>query len=175
MTTTNHTIFRVVHVLFWVAFIGLCIKTGAILISFLVSLFVNPAGAGNLYNGLNLSALYQYDTGYYLGTVSLLIAQTALKAFIAYLIIRLFMKFDLAKPFNADVTEIFVQISHVALGSGVLAIIAEGYSKWLIKRGLSVPIDWSGNEILFFAGVIYLLALVFKKGTELQTENDLTV
>ena len=44
-----------------------------------------------------------------------------------------------------------------------------------MKKGVAVPIDWSGSELLLFGGVIYLLALVFKKGAELQTENDLTV
>lgn len=175
MTTTNSTILKVVHVMFWIAFIGLCIKTGAILTSFFVSLFVNDIAAGNLYLGLDLTEVFTFSKTYYIYIVSLLVTLTGLKAYIGYLIIKFFLKFNLEKPFDAALTPIFMKISHVALTTGLLALVANGYSKWLIKKGTSIPVDWSGNEILFFAGVIYLLALVFKRGTELQTENDLTV
>lgn len=163
------------NVLFWIAFIGLCIKTGAILVSFFVSLFVNPVAAKDLYLGLNLSDLHSFSKLYYILTISLLIVLTGLKAYIAYLAVKFFMKFKLSKPFGTELTGLFLKIGYVALGTGVLAIIANGFCKWVMKNGIAVPIDWSGNEILFFAGVIYLFALVFKKGTELQNENDLTV
>jgi hypothetical protein len=175
MTTTDSAILKTMNVLFWIAFIGLCIKTGAILISFIVSMFVNPEAARNLYLGLNLVDLYSFNIHYYVSVVSLLLALTGLKAFIAYLIVRFFMKFNLTKPFGNELTNLFLTISYVALGTGILAIIARGYSKWIMKKGADIPIDWSGNEILFFAGVIYILALVFKKGNDLQVENDLTV
>jgi hypothetical protein len=175
MTATNSTILKVMNVLFWIIFIGLCIKTGAILTSFIVSLFVNSAGATDLYLGLDLSELYSYDRGYYVLTVSLLLALSGLKAYIAYLIVRFFMKFKLSKPFGRELTDIFLSISYVSLATGVLAILSGGYAKWIAKKGVSVPIDWSGSEILFFSGVIYLLALVYEKGTDLQMENELTV
>lgn len=175
MTTTNSTVLKVMNVLFWIAFIGLCIKTGALLTSFIVCLFVNPEGANDLYLGLSLFDLYSYSKSHYIFTASLLIVLTGLKAYIAYYVIKIFMKFNLSKPFNSKLTDLFLKISHIALGTGILAIIAENYAKWIMKKGVSVPIDWGGSEILLFAGVIYLFALVFKKGAELQAENDLTV
>lgn len=175
MTTTDSTILKIMNVLFGIAFIGLCIKTGAILISFIVSHFVNSEGAKDLYQGLNLFDLYSYDKLHYTFTVSLLLVLTGLKAYIAYLVIKFFMKFKLSKPFGNDLTDLFLKISYTALEAGVLALIASGYSKGISKKGIPIPIDWSGSEILFFAGVIYLLALVYKKGTDLQMENDLTV
>jgi Protein of unknown function (DUF2975) len=175
MTTTTSTVLKIMNVLFWIIFIGLCIKTGALLISFFISIFVNPAGAKDLYMGLNLSKLYNYSLPYYVPVASLVIVLTGLKAYIAYLVVKIFMKFDLAKPFNHDITALITTISHVALETGILAIIASGTSGWIAKRGIDVPDNWGGSEILFFAGVIYIIAIVFKKGTELQTENDLTV
>ncbi|SFU18946.1 Protein of unknown function [Algoriphagus locisalis] len=175
MTTTNSTVLKVMNVLFWIAFIGLCIKTGALLTSFIVSLFVNPEGANDLYLGLSLVDLYSYSKSHYIFTASLFIVLTGLKAYIAYYVIKIFMKFNLSRPFNSKLTDLFLKISHIALGTGVLAIIAMNYTKWILKKGVTVPIEWGGSEILLFAGVIYLLALVFKKGSELQTENELTV
>lgn len=175
MTTTNSTVIKIMNVLFWIAFIRLCIKTGALLISFIVSLFVNPQGANDLYLGLSLPDLYSYSKPHYIITMSLLIVLTGLKANIAFYVIKFFMKFNLSKPFNTNLSDLFLKISHIALETGILAIIAQNYAKWIMKKGVDIPIDWSGGEILLFAGVIYLFALVFKKGTELQTENDLTV
>ncbi|AQG79903.1 DUF2975 domain-containing protein [Spirosoma montaniterrae] len=175
MTTTNTTVLKIMNVFFWIVFIGLCIKTGALLVSLFVSLFVNPAGAKNLYMGLDLSNVQTYSQSYYVHLASLIIALNGLKAFIAYLVVKIFLKFDLSKPFNHDITALINTISHVALGAGIVAMIGSGSSDWLMKRGHVVPINWGGGEILFFAGVIYIIAIVFQKGTELQTENDLTV
>jgi hypothetical protein len=176
MITTNATILKIMNVLFWIVFIGLCIKTGALLISFFVSLFVNPVGAKDLYMGLNLSELRDYNLWYYIHMVTLIIALNGLKAYIAYLVVRIFLKFDLAKPFNHDITALITTISNVALNTGILALVTDGVSNWLTKHeGVDVPVRHGAGEILFFAGVIYIIAIVFRKGTELQIENDLTV
>lgn len=174
MSATSSFILKAMNVIFWIIFIGLCIQTGALLISFFVSLFVNPEGAKNMYMGLNLSGLYAYDKGHYVAVASLIIALTGLKAFIAYLVIKIFLKFNFSKPFNADISSLISQISHVALSTGVLAIIATGYTKWLSKN-IAVPTDWESSEFLFLAGIIFIIAEVFKKGTQIQSENDLTV
>jgi len=163
------------NIIFWILFIGLCIKTGAILISFLVSLFVNSEGARNLYLGLDLFNLYSYDKTQYGFVVSLLIFFTALKAYMAYLVVKIFLKFDLGKPFNSAVTQLVSRVSIVALEAGVLAILASGYTKRLSKQGLETFQDWGGNEFLFLAGIIFIIAQIFKKGAELQTESELTV
>jgi hypothetical protein len=175
MTNTNSTVLKVMNVLFWIACIGLCIKTGALMTSFLVSLLVNPEAAKDLYLGLNLFDLYAFSQPNYIFIVSSLIVVTGLKAQIAAYVIKGFGRFNLSKPFEKPLADLFTKISHVALGTGVLAMIAHQYCKWISKKGPAIPIDWGGNEILFFAGVIYLFALIFEKGTALQTENDLTV
>lgn len=177
MKTTKSTILPVMKVLFWIAFFGLCIQTGAIAVSFFVSLFINPIATNDLYLGLNLSDLRAYSELLYILIVLLLIWITALKAYIAYLVVRFFMKFELSKPFGLELTSIFLKISHIALTTAVIAILASGLSKWIMKSEsfVAIPIDWSGKEILFFAGVIYIFALVFQKGTELQNDNELTV
>lgn len=175
MTAKTSFILKFMNVLFWIVFIGLCIKTGSILISFFVSLFVNSDGAKNLYLGLNYFDLFTFDKLHYVFIVSFLISLTALKAYIAYLVVRVFTNFKLTRPFNTNVTVLIFKISYVAFQAGILAIIANGYTEWLAKKGLEISQNWGSGEILFFAGVIYVLAQVFKKGTEIQTENELTV
>lgn len=175
MTTTTSFTLKTMNIIFWVIFIGLCIKTGAILISFFVSLFVSPEGAKDLYLGLNFFDLFIYSKLHYVFIVSFMILLTGLKAYIAYLVVKIFLKFNFSNPFNARVISLISKIGYVALGTGILAILASAYSGWLIEKGIPISLEWGGAEILFFAGVIYIIAQVFKKGTALQTENDLTV
>ncbi|GAA4364215.1 hypothetical protein GCM10023185_33520 [Hymenobacter saemangeumensis] len=161
------------RVLFWVVFIGLCINTGALLLSTLVSLFTSSAS--RLPGGLDLSALYQYDTRLYIPYVSLVIALSALKAYMAYLMIKIVTRFDLDRPFNTEVALLVTRIGHVALEAAVLALLITSYGKWVQHRGVELqPLDGTG-EWLFLAGVIFTIAHVFRRGVEFQAENDLTV
>lgn len=163
------------HVLFWVVFIGLCIKTGALMVSFGVSLLVNEQAAANLYMQLNLSQVLQHSVGDYVGVALLVIAITALKAWAAYWVIRVFLKFNLDKPFSPEIAPLISKISHVSLLTGVVALLGKGYAGHLLKQGIEVPVEWAAGETLFFAGIIYMVSIVFQKGIVLQTENELTV
>lgn len=163
------------HVLFWVVFIGLCIKAGALLVSFGVSLLVNEQAAANLYMQLNLSQVLQHSVGDYVGVALLVIAITALKAWAAYWVIRVFLKFNLDKPFSPEIAPLISKISHVSLLTGIVALLGKGYAGHLLKQGIEVPVEWAAGETLFFAGIIYMVSIVFQKGIVLQTENELTV
>ncbi|WP_181308195.1 DUF2975 domain-containing protein [Rufibacter sp. XAAS-G3-1] len=175
METKTKLILTVLNIISWVVFIGLCMKTGAIVISFFVSLFVNPEGARDLYLGLDLHDLYSFSLRHYVGVVSLVVFLSGLKAYLAYLVVKIFSKFDYANPFNSTNAALISQISHIALGTGVLAVIASSYSKVLLKSGIALPLHWESSEFLFLAGIIFIIAQVFKRGIELQTENELTV
>ena len=63
----------VMKIMSWIIFIGLCIKAGAFIISFGVSLFVNNEAAKDLYLGLDLSGLYNTNSWYYILMVSLVL------------------------------------------------------------------------------------------------------
>ncbi|AYA38560.1 DUF2975 domain-containing protein [Hymenobacter oligotrophus] len=175
MKTKSTLVLTIMHVVFWVLLIGLCVQTGSILISFFVSEFINPVGAQNLYMGLNLAALKNYAEVHYVGVVSFMVYFLAVKAYMAYLVIQIFRKIDFAAPFSSEIAALITKISHNALAAGVVAIVANNYTKWLLK---SVSIDiptWSGDEFLFLAGIIFIIAQVFQKGTDIQAENALTV
>lgn len=172
----TNIIMKVMNVIFWIIFIGLCIKTGALLVSLFVTLFINSAGAKDTYMGLDLLNIYNYNVEYYIGIASFIITLTAMKAYLAYLVVKLFLKFDINRPFNQNVSSIISKISTYALSIGVVALIADQYSEHVIKNGVDISyINWGTEEFLFFAGIIYMIALVFKKGVEIQNENELTI
>lgn len=171
----TNVIMKIMNIIFWIVFIGLCIKTGAFLVSFFVTLFINSNGAEDIYMGLDLLDVHNFSVEYYIGLASFIIALTAMKAYLAYLVIKLFMNFDLNYPFNEKTASLITEMSHYALSIGVVAIIAEEYGDRVIKQGITLQIDWGAEQFLFFAGIIYILALVFKKGVEIQNENELTI
>jgi hypothetical protein len=41
--------------------------------------------------------------------------------------------------------------------------------------GIQLPANTSGDEYLFMSGMIYIISQVFKRGIEIQEENQLTV
>ena len=161
-------------IIFWIVFIGLLIQAGALLTTYSMSLF-NPEISKDLYLGLDLFALQEWSTYQYTNHVSFLVAFLLIKAYIAYLVITVFSKINLNSPFSEVVSEHLSKISYVALTAGFLAIIAQGHTKWLAKSGMELSQNWGSGEFLFLAGIIFIIAQVFKKGIELQTENELTI
>lgn len=175
MTNGTSFIMKAMHVIFWIIFIGLCIKTGAILYSYFVSLAINPIASQNLYMGLNLSGLHAFSIYHYSMVVISLIMLTGLKAYIAYMVVRIFMEMKIEKPFSEGVNRIISKISAITFWTAIMAIGAHVYCEWLMEANMLIPINWAHEEMLFFAGVIYIIATIFRKGIELQSENELTV
>ena len=163
----------------WIIFIGICIKTGAMMFSFFVSLAKNPEATKNLYERLDLSDLYKYSIGQYVVFVSIIIVLSASKAHLFYLLIRIFSKINFIHPFSKTVSSLISTIGYVALGIGVVTVLANTYREWLAKQGVSFPdlqaYLGGGAEFLLLGGIIFMLAEVFKRGIEIQTENELTV
>jgi hypothetical protein len=177
---TSH-ILKVLEILSWIIFLGLCIEAGAVLFNAVYALF-NPVVAKHFWNGVDLSELYAYDKGYFIAQLSLVLTVAVMKAVIFYLIVKLFYdkKFSLEKPFNTAVTGVVLNIAYLCLGAGLFSIWSARQMKWLMKKGISMPdgqlLHIDGADVwLFMALVLFVFAQVFKKGIELQNENDLTI
>ena len=168
-------ILDLMNILSWIIFIGLCIETGALVVSFLISLFINTDAAQHLYLGQDFSELYRSNIWYFVNTMSFVIILSGLKAYIFYLVIKIFLKVDFDHPFSATAVSLISKISHVALEIGIVALVAQHYSKWLLNQGILVEQQWGSWDYLFLAGIIFIIALVFKRGIEIQSENELTI
>jgi Ca2+/Na+ antiporter len=174
MKTRTEQILAVLNVLSWIVFIGLLIKAGAFLTSYIVSIG-NPEGAKNLYMGLNLYSIRQFDFWYYTGVASLMIALEIIKAYIAYLVTRVLAKIKLANPFTVEVSNLLERISYVILLTWVVAMLCNAHLKWLSKSLEGLQQYVSSGDFLLLAGVVFVFSQIFKKGVELQSENELTV
>lgn len=178
MSKTNNLVFNGLHIVAWVIFVGLCIEAGALLVNFIISLF-KPEVIKNLYQKLDLSQMYSRSKWAFFGMYSFVLAIAIFKAYLFYLVIRLSSKLNLSKPFNSFVCDQITQISYATLFIGLLSHVARQTAKYLLHHGYefdSLNEFWVDSQaFILMAAVVYVIATIFKKGIEIQNENDLTV
>jgi len=178
MTKRNDLVFKFLHVISWIIFVGLCIEAGALIVNFVYSLF-KPEIVQNLYQKLDLSQMYNTNIYVYLGMYGFILTISILKAYLFYVVIKLLLKLDLEKPFSTYVADQFKKISYITLEIGILSLIAQEISRSMEHYGLEsdkLNQFWEdGRAFLLMAAVIYVIATIFSRGVEIQSENDLTV
>ncbi len=174
MKTRTHQILSVLHILSWITFIAMLINAGAIMVSYTVGI-VNPDAIKKMYEGSDLYNLRQFDFWQYTAIVSFKVAIALLEAYTAYLVIKVLSGIKLANPFTMEIAELLEKISHIILGTWVVSMLYNAHINWLVKRVDGLPENLISGEFIFLAGVVYVIAQVFKKGVELQSENELTV
>ena len=178
MSKTNNLIFWSLYVVAWLIFVGLSIEAGGLIVNFFFSLY-NPEFLQNLYQKLDLTEMYKGSKLAFFGIYSFILSISILKACLFYIVIRLMHKMDLSKPFNTFVARQISQISYYTLLIGVLSYIAKQLTEDLLHYGFvanNLNQFWTDSQAFILMGaVIYIIATIFKKGIEIQTENDLTV
>jgi hypothetical protein len=174
--------FQLLNVISWILFVGLAIDTGGYVTNAIYTLFVNSNGASKFWGNLDLSDLYNYDLGLFICFITLLITISLFKTILFYHTISIFhkKKFNLDNPFNETIKDYIFNFAFIALGIGLFSFIGTNFSHWLINQGLQMPafenLKLGGSDVWLFMGVTLLIfAKIFKKGIELQTENELTV
>ncbi len=178
---TTKQVLTVLTVIAWVIFIGLCIEAGGFIVNIVVSI-VNPEAAGRFWQQVDLSDLLKFDSGYFLALTINLTIVMFLKALMFYLIIKMLhhKQFDMTQPFKRETGRFIFNLSYLALCIGLFAWSGIKYSVWLANQGVSIPDTLSrylgGADVWLFMGVIlFVIAQIFKRGIEIQSENELTV
>lgn len=169
------TVLDILKVVSWILFIGMCIRTGAMIISFLVSLFVNTQAAGDIYLGLDLSELMDYNKWHYMVMAVLIIAVSGLKAYLFYWVIKIISKINFTNPFSEYNGKTIFRMSGIALQIGILAVAIKSYAQWLSKNQVLISYRGESSDFLYLAGILFVIGYIFKRGIELQSENELTV
>ena len=86
-------------------------------------------------------------------------------------------KLQLESPFSMKVTKKLEDIA-ILLASVwvIMGIIGKTYAYYLHRAtDLQLPGLESGGEYFFIAGIVYIISQIFKRGIEMQEENQLTV
>jgi hypothetical protein len=178
MSKTNNFVFWGLYIVAWLIFVGLSIEAGGLIVNFFFSLH-KPEFVQNLYQKLDLTEMYKDSKMAFFGIYSFILSISILKAFLFYIVIRLMHKIDLTKPFNAFVSNQILQISYYTISIGLLSYIARQSAKNLMHYGFdtdNLNQFWADSQAFILMGaVVYIIATIFKKGVDIQNENDLTV
>ncbi len=178
MSKTNNFIFWALYIVAWIIFVGLSIEAGGLIVNFFFSLY-KPEIVQNLYQKLDLTVMYKESKLAFFGVYSFILIISILKAVLFYIVIRLMHKMNLSKPFNTFVARQITYISYYTLSIGLLSYVARQVTKSLMHHGF-VPDNinqfWADSHAFILMGaIIYIIATIFKKGVDIQNENDLTV
>lgn len=181
ITVSAKQILSVLLVLAWVIFIGLCIEAGGYITNTVFAL-ANPDLVPRLWHQADLSALFRYNHGYFFMVALLISIVSVMKVWLFFLIIRLLhnRKISIAQPFSKGVERFILYLSCVSLLIGLFSLYGMSYAGWLIKQGVTMPdsqdLHFGGGDVwLFMAVILFVIAQIFKRGIEIQTENELTI
>jgi hypothetical protein len=126
--------------------------------------------------------LYKYDSGYFYVVLLFMSIVAVMRAFMFYLIVRILhdKKLNMSQPFNKEMGNFIFNISYLALGIGLFSFWGVKYTMWLVNQGVKMPdiqhLSLGGADVWLFMGVTLLvIAQIFKRGIEIQSENDLTI
>ena len=175
-------ILRTLKVVSWIIFVGVCIEAGGFIINTFVTLLSSSADASKFWIGVNLSELYSYSQSHFITMIFLMIVVAAMRALMFYFIVKVFhdKKFNLSLPYNETVRRFIWNIAYLALGIGLFSFLGTKYVEELMTQGVNMPqiqyLRIGGADVWLFMGVALLvIAQIFKKGIEIQNENDLTI
>jgi Protein of unknown function (DUF2975) len=173
-------ILEMLNFIAWTLFILLCIQAGVFLFNTFFTLFINPVDSKYFDIGkIDFSSLYAYSTWSFLSITLMMALKAIVEAYMFYLIILIFKTLNIAKPFSSEVGRFILKIARVALFICVISWLGTQYSEWLLKQGVKLPLMYKyfgGADVFLMMGVmLFVIAQVFKRGIEIQAENDLTV
>ena len=178
MSTTNNFVFTGLHIVAWIIFVGLGIEAGALIVNFIFSIY-KPEFVQNLYQKLDLTEMYNRSKAAFLGVYSFIMFISVLKALLFYNVVMLMHKIDLLNPFSSFVSEQITKISYYTFSIGILSYLARQTARNLQHHGFAIDKlneFWADSQaFILMAAVVYVIATIFKKGVEIQHENDLTV
>lgn len=181
--STKH-ILIILYILTWIIFVGISIVAGGFIVGAFFAL-VKPEIVKNLWlwQEVDLSALYGYGHSYFFVVTIITSIVAVMKAVLFYLIIDILhgnKKLDIAQPFSKPLGRLIFNLSYLSLLIGVFSAWGVKYSEWLVKKGVKMPgvehLHIGGADVWLFMGIIlFIIAQIFKRGIEIQADNELTV
>lgn len=182
MSKSTKFIWIALNVISWIIFVGLCIQAAGFITQTVATLMLTPTGSSKFWNEIDISVVYNFNESRYVTLASLIIIVTILKVILFYKISMLFhnKNLNLSKVFNETLRRFILIAAYLALGIGFFAAWGSSVVKNIKNEGVALAdltdLTIAGADVWFFMGIILLIiGYVFKKGIELQTENELTI
>ena len=178
MAKSNKLVFQGLHIIAWILFVGLSIQTGGLIVNFIFSIY-DPDFIQNLYEKLDLNDMYRRSLWAFYGIYAFILTVALLKTYLFYIVIMLMHKIDLSNPFSSFVSRQITRISVITLRIGVISLVARQVARYLQEHEFTTArMDTfltDSQAFIMMAAVVYIIAVILRKGVELQNENNLTV
>lgn len=181
MKISTIQILRVLYILSWIIFVGLSIVAGGFIVNAFFAI-KDPTVVKYLWQQVDLSDLFKHDRGYFFVINLVMSIVAVMKALLFYCIIAMLhsKKLSLSQPFSGDVRRFIFKLSYLALFIGLFSEAGANCTAWLIEKGVKMPdiqyMHLGGADVwLFMSVTLFVIAQIFKRGIELQQENELTI
>ena len=176
MKTQTEKILNVLRVIAWIGYVGSNIIFGLIITSVVLS-FISPETKVN-FSDLAMNQTELRKT--YLASYLLILLCTLIWAFLNIQLWRnvknILYKINLKKPFSMGIAIIIERIGFILIGIWIIEFSSDGYISYISKQIDGIKKDFNVSLFyLFNAGIVYIVSQIFKRGVELQEENELTV
>jgi hypothetical protein len=176
MSKKFDTAFELINLAVWLSFIGYTIYAVNYLFHFIYSL-INPGIVKDWNLWIDLTDVYESNLGIYSLIMVLLIVGYGLKTYLFYTVTSIFKKLNFVKPFNQEIAPLLIRLCYLSFVIWILSVLSVitinivGIEEFnlndVIKR-------WQGDgSYLIMASIIYIMYLIFKRGVEIQNQNEL--
>src|SRR4051794_1917542 len=112
MNISTRQMLKILYVLSWIIFIGVCIEAGSFIVNAIFAL-ANPGVVKYLWQEADLSALFKYDHGYFFVVILIMGIVAVMRAWLFYLIIKVLhdKKLNMARPFSKEIGRFVFKLS----------------------------------------------------------------
>jgi hypothetical protein len=181
MKTQTEKILNILRVIAWIGYICWLIAFGMIIIM-AFCLFLNIDS--NLTkmtiqeSTITLKLLREKYLLQFIAFVGLMILETFLVVKIWEVAKNALTNINLKKPFSYLTTSMIEKISYLIFGIWLIELVPTFYGRYILTLFNDITEKFSLStefSYLFMSGIIYLISQIFKRGVELQEENELTV
>ena len=123
-----------------------------------------------------LLSLYHYDLMHYVISVSFVILLSAMYVYLWIMVIALLSKLNINSSFTVEVSKKLERVAYLLFAIWIINFTGDDYVLMAVKRdGEKLDIIKSSNELLFTSGIVYIISQIFKRGVEIQEENQQTI
>ncbi|MCC2589728.1 DUF2975 domain-containing protein [Chryseobacterium sp. MFBS3-17] len=115
------------------------------------------------------------------GTVKFLLFAVTITAYLLLFIrliafaLKILNKVDFENPFKAEISALISKMGTVALQLGILDFLSAALFSAIFHGEFRVDISFGNLNFFVIAAILYIISLIFRRGTELQSETDLTI
>lgn len=173
MKIKTEKLLKIMNILSWVIFIGILFETGAVVVSYFVSIS-NPLAAKALYKGIDMYAYREQSFVNYSILAGYKVFIYVLKAYIAFQMTKLLTRLNISRPFTIEVVLLMQSISYSIFIIWIISVINNTHVD-LLEKSYGIAATHISGDFIFIAGIVYVFAQMFRRGIEIQSENDLTV